>query len=57
MNQTPQHQTRSQTYTMKLCNLPRKDTELVGAKAANLGELMQAGLPVPDGFVLTNRRL
>ena len=26
---------------------------LVGGKAANLGELLQAGLPVPDGFCLT----
>jgi pyruvate,water dikinase len=26
---------------------------LVGGKAANLGELMTAGLPVPDGFCLT----
>lgn len=26
---------------------------LVGGKAANLGELMSAGLPVPDGFCLT----
>ena len=27
----------------------------VGGKAANLGELMRAGLPVPAGFVLTTR--
>src|SRR5437763_9910011 len=26
---------------------------LVGGKAANLGELIQAGLPVPDGFCVT----
>src|SRR5262245_58567402 len=26
---------------------------LVGGKAANLGELTRAGLPVPDGFCLT----
>jgi pyruvate,water dikinase len=26
---------------------------LVGGKAANLGELITAGLPVPDGFCLT----
>ena len=25
----------------------------VGGKAANLGELIAAGLPVPDGFCLT----
>src|SRR5918912_1029727 len=29
------------------------DLERVGGKAANLGELMRAGFPVPDGFVLT----
>ncbi len=29
------------------------DLPAVGGKAANLGELMRAGLPVPDGFVLT----
>ncbi len=28
---------------------------LVGGKAANLGKLMQAGLPVPDGFCVTTR--
>src|SRR5262249_35506631 len=26
---------------------------LVGGKAANLGELIHAGLPVPDGFCIT----
>lgn len=26
---------------------------VVGGKAANLGELLRAGLPVPDGFVVT----
>ena len=29
------------------------DDDLVGGKAANLGELTSAGLPVPDGFALT----
>lgn len=31
----------------------RDDLALVGGKAANLGELLRAGLPVPDGFCLT----
>ncbi|MET0693039.1 MAG: PEP/pyruvate-binding domain-containing protein [Propionibacteriaceae bacterium] len=31
----------------------RDDIELAGGKGANLGELMQAGLPVPDGFIVT----
>ena len=30
----------------------RGDLPAVGAKAANLGELLQAGFPVPDGFVI-----
>ena len=29
------------------------DVELVGGKGANLGEMTQAGLPVPPGFCLT----
>ena len=29
------------------------DVELVGGKSANLGELLQAGFPVPPGFAVT----
>ncbi|MDR1237315.1 MAG: phosphoenolpyruvate synthase, partial [Propionibacteriaceae bacterium] len=29
------------------------DLAIVGGKAANLGELLRAGLPVPPGFVVT----
>ena len=29
------------------------DADLVGGKAANLGELIAAGLPVPGGFAVT----
>jgi pyruvate,water dikinase len=35
-----------------LADLTRADREAVGSKAANLGELLRAGLPVPDGFVV-----
>jgi rifampicin phosphotransferase len=31
----------------------RDDVELAGGKGANLGELMQAGFPVPDGFIVS----
>ena len=31
----------------------RDDVAVVGGKAANLGELVRAGLPVPPGFVIT----
>ena len=31
----------------------KEDTALVGGKGANLGEMVQAGFPVPPGFILT----
>jgi hypothetical protein len=40
-------------YVLKLEELSRRDVQLVGVKAANLGDLLAAGFPVPDGFVLT----
>ncbi len=33
--------------------LSKDDTALVGGKGANLGEMVNAGFPVPPGFVLT----
>ncbi|WP_407708871.1 PEP/pyruvate-binding domain-containing protein [Arthrobacter nitrophenolicus] len=36
-----------------LSSLDTAMLDLAGGKAANLGELMSAGLPVPDGFCLT----
>jgi pyruvate,water dikinase len=33
----------------------RDDVPLVGGKGANLGEMTRAGLPVPEGFVVTSR--
>ncbi|HET8784617.1 MAG TPA: PEP/pyruvate-binding domain-containing protein, partial [Candidatus Limnocylindrales bacterium] len=38
---------------VRLAEVRASDTELVGGKAANLGELIAAGFDVPDGFVLT----
>ncbi|OYO13384.1 phosphoenolpyruvate synthase [Enemella evansiae] len=40
-------------YTRDLSTLDRDDLDQAGGKGANLGELVAAGLPVPDGFVLT----
>jgi pyruvate, water dikinase len=34
-------------------DLGKDDTDLVGGKGANLGEMTAAGLPVPPGFVIT----
>ncbi|WP_309127161.1 PEP/pyruvate-binding domain-containing protein [Microbacterium sp.] len=33
--------------------LGKGDLDIAGGKGANLGELLRAGLPVPDGFVVT----
>src|SRR5712692_9410712 len=56
-NQEPPHQTYQ---TSQASNSPfvlplaaASLLPLVGGKAANLGELMRAGLPVPDGFCVT----
>src|SRR6266576_6579479 len=40
-------------YIHLLANVSRKDISLVGGKAAALGEMIQVGLPIPDGFVIT----
>ena len=39
--------------TVPLGALGRADLSLAGGKGANLGELVQAGFPVPPGFVIT----
>ena len=39
---------------LELKEVDRKRLAEVGGKAANLGEMIQAGLPVPDGFVVTS---
>ncbi|MCX6705706.1 MAG: phosphoenolpyruvate synthase, partial [Candidatus Woesebacteria bacterium] len=36
-----------------LSKIRKDDTSLVGGKGANLGEMISAGFPVPNGFVLT----
>lgn len=40
-------------YVLSLADIPQRDVERAGAKAATLGELARAGFPVPNGFVLT----
>ncbi len=34
--------------------IDKNDIQLVGEKAANLGEMANAGFPIPDGFVITS---
>src|SRR5690242_20086535 len=41
--------------TVSLAEIDRGDVALAGGKGANLGDLVRAGFPVPDGFVLTTR--
>lgn len=41
--------------TINLADIDRRAVALAGGKGANLGDLLQAGFPVPDGFVLTTR--
>jgi len=41
------------TYIQSLASLRASDGAVAGGKGANLGELIAAGFPVPDGFVLT----
>ena len=44
---------RTGTWVSDLADLRRGDLPLAGGKAANLGELIAAGVPVPPGFVVT----
>jgi len=39
-------------YVKNLSNISKKDIILVGGKAANLGEMIKAKLPIPKGYVL-----
>ena len=40
-------------YVQKFEDLNKSDIAIAGGKGANLGELTQAGIPVPPGFVVT----
>ena len=43
------------TYTIPLQELRKDDIPSAGGKGANLGELAQANIPVPPGFVITTQ--
>jgi len=36
-------------------DLNKEDVDIAGGKGANLGELTQAGISVPQGFVVTSK--
>lgn len=40
-------------YVERFENISKEDVGIAGGKGANLGELTQAGIPVPPGFVVT----
>ncbi|KKU80668.1 MAG: Phosphoenolpyruvate synthase [Candidatus Gottesmanbacteria bacterium GW2011_GWA1_47_8] len=40
-------------YVLPFSKIDKHDVAIVGGKGANLGEMVQAGFPVPDGFCLT----
>lgn len=40
-------------YIRKFKGIRKEDVPIVGGKGANLGEMFNAGLPVPDGFCIT----
>ena len=40
-------------FVAPLSHFGRDDLGLAGGKGANLGELVRAGLPVPEGFVIS----
>lgn len=42
-----------QPYTLFFDHIDKGDIPLVGGKGANLGEMTQAGFPVPNGFAVT----
>ncbi|MGI6447722.1 MAG: phosphoenolpyruvate synthase [Methanobrevibacter boviskoreani] len=41
-------------YVAKFEKISKDDIDIAGGKGANLGELTQAGIPVPPGFVITS---
>jgi len=43
----------AQELIIPLSKIRKDDTSLVGGKGANLGEMIAAGFPVPNGFALT----
>jgi phosphohistidine swiveling domain-containing protein len=40
------------TLIKSFTQISKDDTEIAGGKGASLGEMTQAGIPVPDGFVI-----
>lgn len=41
-------------YTKKFAEINKNDTLLAGGKGASLGEMTQAGIPVPEGYIVVS---
>jgi len=39
-------------YTKKLKEINKEDTDIAGGKGASLGEMLNSGISVPNGFVV-----
>ncbi len=46
--------TRNKKLTLKFSEIHKKDIPIAGGKGANLGEIYNAKIPVPNGFVVTS---
>jgi pyruvate,water dikinase len=53
VHQAGRPRSREHPFVLALRDLDAAALPLAGSKAANLGELTRAGLPVPDGFCVT----
>lgn len=42
----------TETLIKKFAQISKADIEIAGGKGASLGEMIQAGIPVPEGFVI-----
>src|SRR3989454_8365069 len=52
-SQTHQNREVQANIILPFAAIDRASLPFVGGKAANLGEMLQAGLPVPPGFCVT----
>jgi pyruvate,water dikinase len=55
MNYVTRHADHGQALIAPLPVFTARDLDVAGGKAANLGELVRAGFPVPPGFVVTTK--
>ncbi len=44
----------STSFVLSFSDVDKEDVHLVGEKGANLGEIIKAGFPVPDGFIISS---